>query len=108
MIRAKFHPDALAEFEDAANYYELLQPGLSARFVANVESALQSVSEAPEVWPVLVTGVRRRLIRVFPYALLYSVESDHVLVLAVMHCHQEPGYWLARASGAQLINQADR
>ena len=91
MIRAEFHPEALAEFEAAVGYYEFLQPGLSIRFIVSVESALQSVLEAPEAWPALVPGVRRRLTRVFPYALLYSVESDHVLILAVMHCHQKPG-----------------
>lgn len=105
MIHAEFHPDALSEFEAAVNYYELLQPGLGARFVASAESALQSILEAPETWPFLVPGVHRRLTRVFPYALLYSVESHHVLVLAVMHCHQKPGYWLARASRALIANR---
>lgn len=36
------------------------------------------------------------LTRVFPYALLYVPLSDHVLIVAVMHCHQKPGYWRPR------------
>jgi hypothetical protein len=24
---------------------------------------------------------------------LYTIENDYVLIIAVMHCHREPGYW---------------
>ena len=99
MTRLEFHPEALAEYEFAVSHYEAHQRGLGARFVSNVESALQSVLDAPLTWPVLEQDVRRRLTRVFPYATLYSTESDYVLVLAVMHCHQQPGFWRSRASG---------
>jgi hypothetical protein len=29
-------------------------------------------------------------------AVLYSIEPDFVLIIAVMHCHREPGYWQHR------------
>lgn len=96
MIRAEFHPEALAEYEDAVKYYESNQSKLGNRFIASVQAALQSILESPARWPVLELDVRRQLTRVFPYAILYSIESDHVLVLAVMHCHQQPGYWRLR------------
>jgi toxin ParE1/3/4 len=96
MIRAKFHPEALAEYADAVNYYESHQAKLGDRFIISVQSALKNIVEAPTRWPVLEKDVRRHLTRVFPYAVLYSIEVDYVLVLAVMHCHQEPGYWRAR------------
>ncbi len=96
MIRAEFHPEALAEFEDAVRYYEAHQSKLGNRLIESVETALQSILVSPARWPVLELDVRRRLTRVFPYAILYSIESDHVLVLAVMHCHQQPGYWRLR------------
>ena len=97
MTRLEFHPEALAEYEFAVSHYEAHQSGLGARFVSNAESALQSVLDAPLTWPVLEQDVRRRLTRIFPYAILYSIESDYVLVLPVMRCHQQPGYWRARA-----------
>jgi plasmid stabilization system protein ParE len=99
VTRLEFHPEALAEYEFAANHYESHQVGLGNRFVSSVESAIQSILDAPLTWPVLEQDVRRRLTRVFPYAILYSIEPDFVLVLAVMHCHQQPGYWRSRASG---------
>jgi toxin ParE1/3/4 len=29
-------------------------------------------------------------------AILYTIEEDYVLILAVMHCSREPGYWKER------------
>lgn len=93
----RFHPQALEELEQAARHYEERQPGLGGRFVAAIEAAIDSVVAAPETWPLLATPVRRRLTRVFPYALLYVPLPDHVLIVAIMHCHQKPGYWSHRA-----------
>lgn len=95
-MRCEFHPEALIEFEDAARYYAGRQPGLEVRFINAVETALLQVSEAPTRWLALEDNIRRYLVSVFPYALLYSIEADYVLIIAVMHCHREPGYWRHR------------
>ena len=96
MTPLAFHPDALVEFEAAARHYERQQAGLGSRFVDAVEMALATILDAPLTWPVLAEDVRRKLVRVFPYAILYAADADGVLVLAVMHCHQRPGYWRER------------
>lgn len=98
MIPVEFHPEAEAELRASANYYDLQQSGLGERFIAAIEFALNGIVDAPLTWPVLEQDVRRKLTRVFPYAILYSVESDRIFVLAVMHCHQKPGYWRTRAT----------
>lgn len=95
-MRFEFHPDALAEYEDAAHYYAGCQDGLELRFIAAVEHVVQQIIEAPGRWPVLEEDIRRCLTHVFPYAVLYSVEADYVLILAVMHTYREPGYWRKR------------
>lgn len=95
-MRCEFHPEALAEFEAAARYYAGCREGLDLRFIECVETALQQIAEAPARWRELEKGVRRYLTRVFPYAILYSVETDFILILAVMHCHRRPGYWRKR------------
>jgi plasmid stabilization system protein ParE len=95
-MRYEFHPDALAEYEEAAQYYAECQEGLELRFIAAVEHAVQQIIEAPERWRILEEDIRRCLTRVFPYAVLYTIEKDYVLIIAVMHCHREPGYWRNR------------
>lgn len=95
-MRIEFHPQALAEFEDAARYYDERHSGLGVRFYVSVEAALHRIAESPLQWPILEQDVHRCLTRVFPYAILYTVEPDFVLIVAVMHCHRKPDYWRER------------
>ncbi len=92
----EFHPEALAEYEDAAAYYASCQPGLELRFLEAVQDSIPRVCEAPERWRTFDGEIRRCLVHVFPYAVLYSIEKDFVYILAVMHCAREPGYWKGR------------
>ncbi len=91
-MRYEFHPEALIEYEEAARYYASCQEGLELRFIAAVEHVIQQILEAPDRWQILEEDIRRCLTRVFPYAVLYTIEADYVLIIAVMHCHCEPGY----------------
>lgn len=97
-MKHAFHPDAFAEYAAAATAYEAGQPGLGERFIVSVEAAIESICQAPERWPTLEQDIRRRLTRVFPYAILFTIEEDYVLIVAVMHCHRRPGYWRTRVA----------
>jgi len=92
----EFHPDALAEFEAAADFYQARQPELEIRFLDAVHSVLRQIGEAPERWRFFDREIRRALVHVFPFAVLYSVERDRIYVIAVMHCSRQPGYWKDR------------
>lgn len=93
-----FHPEALSELEDAADYYAQKQPGLDLRFLANVRDAIEALAAQPLRNAILEQDIRRCLLRVFPYAVLYAVEEHGVLIVAVMHCRRKPGYWHRRVS----------
>ena len=97
-MRYEFHPDALAEYEAAALYYAERDPAVAQRFVAAVEDAIDRILDSPTRWRVLDEDVRRCLTRVFPYGVLYTIEPEFVLVVAVMHCSREPGYWRRRVA----------
>lgn len=92
----RFHPEALAEYSDAALYYSDRVPGLGADFANEIEVAIASIIADPCRSPSLEDDVRRYLIRRFPYGLLYSIEADGILILCVMHLSREPGYWRHR------------
>jgi toxin ParE1/3/4 len=66
-----------------------MQSGLGHRFIASVEQAILHIIEKPQQWKILEQDVRRYLTRVFPYAVLYTIEPDYILIIAVMHCHRE-------------------
>jgi plasmid stabilization system protein ParE len=95
-MRYEFHPAALEEYEAAALWYAERDPELAERFVQSVEEAIGRILEAPDRRRIIDQDVRRCLTRVFPYGVLYTIEADFVLILAVMHGSRKPGYWKDR------------
>lgn len=96
-MRFEFHPDARLEYLKAITYYEERQAGLGGRFVLEIQDVIQRIVEAPHRWRSMEGEIRRCLANKFPYGVLYSVEADYVLLLAVMHHSRKPGYWRNRA-----------
>ena len=92
----EFHPEALFELEKAADFYAERQRGLEVRFLDAVYSAIHRACEAPGRRRVFDGDIRRVLVHVFPYAVLYSIEDGFLYIIAVMHCSREPGYWKNR------------
>lgn len=97
MGSASFHRLADQELNDAALYYELESSGLGVAFLNEVERCLRSISRHPKAAPILSDNIRRRILRGFPYALLYTVKPDGVRILAVMNLKRRPAYWVGRA-----------
>jgi len=95
-MRHEFHPDAYAEYEEDARYYAGRDPELAARFISAVEEAIERICDSPARWRLIDEDVRRCLTHVFPYGVLYTIETEFVLIVAVMHCSREPGYWKTR------------
>lgn len=91
-----FHPEAEVEFTEAMDYYEGCEPGLGYDFSIEVFTSIQNIVNYPTVWPVIEEDVRRCLVNRFPYGIIYSIEQDGVLILAVMHLRRHPDYWKKR------------
>lgn len=60
---------------------------------------MKRIVDAPEGRLVLDLDAGRCLTKVFPNAVLFSIEGDFVLIVAVMRCHWEPGVWRSRTRG---------
>jgi len=91
-----FHPEARLEYREAAAFYESRRPGLGAAFTREVEAAINRILEAPDRWRTIEQDVRRCLTHTFPYGILYTVEEDSILIVAVAHGSRKPGYWRER------------
>jgi plasmid stabilization system protein ParE len=91
-----FHPEAKTEYLEAVQYYNQRRAGLGAEFSIEVEATIAQILNAPKRWPILEQDIRRCLTHRFPYGIIYSIENDSVLILAVMHLSRKPGYWKNR------------
>jgi plasmid stabilization system protein ParE len=94
--RFHFDPRALAEFEEAVDYYLALSPEAAARFVDAFEVAVDFVRENPQAAARIEGDVKRWNLRRFPYALIFRIVDDHVIIVAVMHGRRASGYWRSR------------
>ncbi len=91
-----FHPEALMEYSEAVQYYVEQRADVAQAFINAVEEAIYRIRESPTRYAVIDEDVRRCMTRKFPYGILYTDEQDHILILAVMNCSREPGYWKNR------------
>ncbi len=98
----RFTPEATAELEDAARWYEQRRAGLGLAFLSSVDQAVDALANWPDAGtPVhglsAELPVRRVPVARFPYFVAYLVGPDAVHVLAVAHERRRPGYWSGRA-----------
>jgi plasmid stabilization system protein ParE len=84
------------ELVEAAKFYESKTKGLGVDFLAELDNAIARLTDHPYAGAVVSGPVRRRLLRRFPYGLLYRLEADEIVIVAVMHLHRRPGYWSGR------------
>lgn len=95
-MKVLFLDAARHESNDAADYYEWEQPGLGRRFEQEVQRGIERVVGYPRAWPVERGDIRKYLLQHFPYKILYSIEADHLLIIAIAHQHRRPDYWVER------------
>ena len=95
-MRIVFSLEARWEFEEGERYYNRQTPGLGNNFRLEVRHALTRLKSWPLSCPVERGEIRRLLLSRFPYKLLYSVEPNHLFIIAVAHLHRAPEYWVDR------------
>jgi plasmid stabilization system protein ParE len=91
-----FDPAALAELEQAAEWYDAQRHELRREFLAEVLAGLDRIRELPKAWQLLGRSVRRFRLSRFPYGIVYQVHDDRILIVAIAHLHRKPGYWKRR------------
>jgi plasmid stabilization system protein ParE len=90
------HEAAEAEINEAADFYDLRNPGLGGVFLNEIQRAIERISGLPDAAPLLRGRVRQRTVYKFPYSLIYSVRTNEIRILAVAHQKRRPFYWRGR------------
>jgi toxin ParE1/3/4 len=89
-LKVRILSPANTELREAVRFYDHHQPGLGLRFFKEVEKSIERIRLMPEAWTQISERTRRCLLKGFPYALLYVVEDDVILITAVAHLHRDP------------------
>jgi toxin ParE1/3/4 len=80
-----------AELDVARAWYENQRRGLGDEFIAEVEQDVTAIQEAPQRYPVYKNGVRRYVMKRFPYLIYYDIRPLKIRILRVAHSSRDPG-----------------
>jgi plasmid stabilization system protein ParE len=95
-LKVRYLRPARHELREAIEYYEGLRSGLGRDFRDEVYSTVERIKALPLAWRPIGPNARRCLTRRFPYGVIYALEGDEVIVIAVAHTHRDPSYWKDR------------
>ena len=95
-MKVKLNKLAIQELYDAVAYYELELKGLGQLFREEVKGGIKRILKNPRAWMIERGEVRKYLLHKFPFKILYSIESNHIFIIAIAHQHRHPNYWIDR------------
>jgi len=94
--RLVVQPQSDLDIQAAAVWYEDQRSGLGSRFLDELDLVFQRIKDNPQQFPRVEGDAQRALLRHFPYGVYFLVESEEIIVLAVLHLHREPDMWKSR------------
>ncbi len=80
----------------AFDWYENEEAGLGQKFLEELRTTYDRIADGPLAYRDLRAGIRRALLRRFPYAVYFAVEGNVVVVLAVLYVARDPAQWQRR------------
>ena len=97
--RLEVRPDALADIEESAHWYDEQQSGLGSEFAREVTEAVDTVLKNPLSYRLRHKrkNVRWKLLDRFPYRIVFRITEDLITVVAVIHSARHDRHWKRRS-----------
>ena len=95
-MKLRFLILAQQELDDAVAWYNEQATGLGQEFLDELDRVVRRAVTFPMSCPEIEPGGRRCLLARFPSGLIYGVDGETLVVVAVAHLHREPRYWVDR------------
>ncbi len=87
---------AQKEIDDAVAWYEDQSPGLGIRFLDEFDRSVRRIVTYPQSCKEIEPGLRRCLLSRYPFGIIYGIDDETIVIVAVAHLHREPRYWIDR------------
>lgn len=95
-MKVRFLAPAQSELDDAVTWYNRQASGLGREFLDELDRAVRRTMAFPMSYPEIEPGIRRCRLARFPYGLIYGIDGENLVVVAVAHLHRQPRYWIDR------------
>jgi hypothetical protein len=105
-MRVVFHPEFPKDIRKFEACYSRISESLVARFRQEVDTAVTAIQASPRsaghllnFESSLVSELRRKNLRAFPFFVLYGIVADQLIIGSIIPSRSDPLTWLARFSG---------
>jgi toxin ParE1/3/4 len=90
-MKLGYAPRALRDLEDIATYLNQRSPVGAKDVLSAIKASIDALMSFPEMAPAVGdTGHRRLPILRYPYAVLYRIAGDELLILHIRHTSRRP------------------
>lgn len=97
-MKAVFSSGANRDIKRILKYYSIeASVDVAMDFHAELNAVVDRIKQWPESFPLVGEGVRRAILRRFPFQVVYRVRSaDQIRILVIRHHKQHPNFGLDR------------
>lgn len=91
-----FHPAAIQEAQNSAEWYNRQEQGLGIEFSAEIAEAVGLLKCDPARLPKTMGNLQVAKVKRFPYSLYFHFqpETSRVFIVSIFHHRRRPGSWL--------------
>lgn len=86
-MKLEYHPQTVTDYHEASDHYEGISPALQRQFRAEILSTIDRILANPFLY-VEVEGIRRALLRRFPYSIVYRILGEDTIRILVIRHHR--------------------
>jgi toxin ParE1/3/4 len=96
MMQVVIHNHVREEILQAADWYEQQSTGLSQKLLKEFKDVLDDIKAFPEMGTLVEEGIRRRVLKYYPYSIIYRLLPDKLLIVGFMHHKRSLYTWRYR------------
>lgn len=95
-MNVRFLTLAQQEVDEAVVWFDERAEGKGIEFLDELDRVVRRVRAYPFASVEIEPEIRRCLFARFPYSLIYGIEDETIVVVAVAHARRLPYYWVDR------------
>lgn len=80
---------AAEQLTEAAEWYELQQPGLGVRFIESWTKTVLHIEKFPQHFQKKYKSFRAALIAGFPYIITFEEDTHEIIIYTTVHAHRK-------------------
>lgn len=98
-MKARLTPEAEHDIEEALTWYDERGEDLGDEFLRRVDACISRIERHPRMYRAIHRRMRRGLLDVFPFQVIYGIGRTEIVVYGVFHCARDPKSWKRRGPG---------